>query len=75
MVQSVLRVRPGNHELGPFKDDPGDSVFIPKLLMINAWDGSSVALNDLCWRKLLLSLLLSKHILQVYDTRPLLVLK
>lgn len=75
MVKRVIWVRPSNHELGPFKEDPGDSVFNPKLFMINAWDGSSVALNDFCGRKLLLSLLLSQHILQVDDARPLLVLK
>ena len=43
--------------------------------MMNAWDGSSVAFDDLCRRILLLPLLLCHHILQVDRGRSLLVLK
>ena len=42
---------------------------------MNAWDGSSVALDDLRRGKLLLPLLLCHHVLQVDHARPLLVLK
>lgn len=43
--------------------------------MMNAWDGSSVALDDFRRGKLLLPLLLCHHVLQVDHARPLLVLK
>jgi hypothetical protein len=43
--------------------------------MMNAWDGSSVALDDLRRGKLLLPLLFCHHVLQVDHARPLLVLK
>jgi hypothetical protein len=43
--------------------------------MMNAWDGSSVALDDLRRGKLLLPLLLCHHVLQVDHARSLLVLK
>jgi hypothetical protein len=44
-------------------------------MMINARDGSSVALDYLRRRKLLLPLLLCHHVLQVDHASPLLVLE
>ena len=44
-------------------------------MMINARDGSSVALDYLRGRKLLLPLLLCHHVFQVDHARPLLVLE